>query len=82
MTGREIVSLVWHRSGLQIEVGYAEGDPEHWIGSDVVAAVLASDAGLHLMPSSDDAVRWVRDPYPCTVASRLRGGPATAMSSP
>ncbi len=68
MAEREIVSLVWHRSDLQIEVGYAEGDPEHWIGSDVVAAVLAGDAGLSLVPSSDGGVRWVRDPDSCTAA--------------
>jgi hypothetical protein len=65
MADREIVSLVWHRRGLQIEVGYVEGEPEHWIGSGVVAAVLAGDAGLSLIPTSDDAVRWVRDPCSC-----------------
>jgi hypothetical protein len=65
MADREIVSLVWHRSGLQIEVGYVEGEPEHWIGSGVVAAVLAGDAGLSLIPTSDDAVRWVRGPCSC-----------------
>jgi len=62
MADREIVSLVWHRRGLQIEVGYVEGDPEHWIGSGVVAAVLAGEAGLRLTPSLDETVRWVRDP--------------------
>jgi hypothetical protein len=70
MSDREIVSLVWHRRGLQIEVGYVEGDPEHWIGSDVVAAVLADDAGLRLMPSLDETVRWVRDPDSAATAPR------------
>jgi len=70
MAEREVVSLVWHRRDLRIVVSYAEGYREHWIGSDVVAAVLAADAGLSLVSTSDGRVRWVRDPDSCT-ATRL-----------
>jgi hypothetical protein len=62
MAEREIVSLVWHRRNLKIEMRYGDGDPDHWIGSDVVAAVLASDAGLRRMPGSEDALRWAKAP--------------------
>jgi hypothetical protein len=61
MAEREIVSLVWDESAHQIEVSYVE----HLIGSDVVAAVLAGDAGLQFMPTADDAFRWVRGTEVC-----------------
>jgi hypothetical protein len=81
MADREIISLVWHRSDLHIEMGYVEGDPEHWIDSEVVAAVLAGDAGLSLMLTCDDALRWVRDPYSYKTSGVTSPLPARVSSS-
>jgi hypothetical protein len=61
MAKREMISVVWHRSDLQIDMSYVQGDQEHWIGSDVVAAVLADDAELRHVVASGDAIWWVRD---------------------
>jgi len=74
MAEREMVSLVWHRRDLQIELGYVNGDRERWIGSDIVAATLAGNAGLSPLPATEDAVRWVRQPEPCAAISGLRRG--------
>jgi hypothetical protein len=61
MAKREMVSVVWHRSDLQIDMSYVHGDQDHWIGSDVVAAVLADDAELRRVLTAGDTIWWVRE---------------------
>lgn len=57
---REIAAVVWHRKGHDIEVIYVGSDPEHLIGSEEVATVLAADAGLQAVPTPEGIRRWVR----------------------
>ena len=58
---REVISIVWHRSGQHIELTFAEGDVKHMTGSGVHATELARMAGLVQAPSPEGSVRWVRD---------------------
>jgi hypothetical protein len=62
MADRDIASIVWHEQGHRIDVKYFEGDAEHFSGSRDVAAVLAREEGLGLVPTPEDTVRWARDP--------------------
>jgi len=59
---REVASIVWHRVGHHIEVIYVEGDPDRLVGTEMNATELALKAQLHLVPTSDGTLRWVRDP--------------------
>lgn len=59
MPVREIASVVWDRRNHHIEVIYIGRDPEHFFGSEDVAAALANDAGLKSVPTPEGIRRWV-----------------------
>jgi hypothetical protein len=62
-TRREIVSIVWSQKGHLIDISYDVGDTDQLEGAHQLAAELAADAGLSLVPTRDGTVRWVkRDP--------------------
>jgi hypothetical protein len=56
----EIAAIVWHRTGHEIEVIYVGSRPEHLVGSEEVATVLAADTGLEPVPAPEGIRRWVR----------------------
>jgi hypothetical protein len=58
--GRRIVSVVWHQKGHLIEVSYDVGDADQLEGAHQLAAELAADADLTLVPTRDGTVRWVK----------------------
>jgi hypothetical protein len=60
MGKREIAKVLWHRRGNYLNVTFAAGDREQLVGSWEMAAKLAEEAGLSLVPTADDTVRWVR----------------------
>ena len=51
MTEREITSIVWHQPGDQVDLIYGEGEPDHLVGSQSVAAELARSVGLVSVPT-------------------------------
>ena len=59
---REIVSVVWKELGNRIEVTYAEGKSDRVRAGPAVAADIARDAGLTVVPTRDGMARWVKDP--------------------
>jgi hypothetical protein len=60
MTGREIVSVLWHQRGNSIRVVYLHSDAEDLVGSEAMAAELAEEAGLERVPTSSGTSRWIR----------------------
>lgn len=64
MIDREIAGVVWHQRGHRIEVIYVEGTPDHLVGTEAIAALLAGDAGLALIDSPPDSLRWARGSVP------------------
>jgi len=60
MADREIVGVVWHTLSHQIDIIYGCGTREHVQGPHRLAAALAADAGLELMPARSGVVSWVR----------------------
>jgi len=63
MTVRKVNGILWHGHGNYLKVSYTTGECEHLVGNQIDAARLADRAGLKLVPTSDDSVRWVRDPH-------------------
>lgn len=59
---REIVRVVWKELGNRIEVIYADGESDRVRASQLVAADIAKDAGLTVVPTRDGMARWVKDP--------------------
>ena len=59
-TGRQIVSILWHQKGHLIDVGYDVGDADHLEGPHQLAAELAADADLSLVPTRDGTVKWIK----------------------
>jgi len=59
-SGRQIVSIVWHGKTHQIDVAYDVGETDHLEGPHQLAAELAADADLSLVPTRDGTVRWIR----------------------
>jgi hypothetical protein len=57
---REIVSIVWHGKSHLIDVAYDAGDTDHLEGPHQLAAELAADADLSLVPTRDGTVRWIK----------------------
>jgi len=76
---REIVSVVWKELGNRIEVTYAEGESQRVRAGPALAADIARDAGLTVVPTRDGMARWEKDPDPgSTPGSPDQGdGPAT-----
>jgi hypothetical protein len=62
MAGREIASIIWHQLGHHIDVIYVEGEPDHIIGAQIVAAQLAESVGLAIVPTLPGTIRWIRHP--------------------
>jgi len=60
MTEREIASVEWHEHSHHIDVTYLSGQPDRLEGPHQLAAELAADAGLSLVPTHNGTVRWVR----------------------
>ncbi len=61
MAERDIVSIVWHRKGDQVDLHYLEGEPDRLIGAETVVAELADSVGLTIVPSPSGTIRWVRE---------------------
>jgi hypothetical protein len=59
-TGRQIVSILWHQKGHLIDVVYDLGDTDHLEGPHRLAAELAADADLSLVPTRDGTVKWIK----------------------
>lgn len=64
MIDREIAGVVWHQRGHRIEVIYVEGTSDHLVGTEAIAALLADDAGLALIDSPIESLRWTRGSVP------------------
>jgi len=54
--------IVWHELHERMDVTYIGREPDHVVADKVIAASLAQDAGLVLVPTPPGMVRWVRDP--------------------
>jgi hypothetical protein len=61
---RDIVAVVWKELGNRIEVTYAEGESDRVRAGPAVAADIARDAGLTVVPTRDGMARWEKDPDP------------------
>jgi hypothetical protein len=62
MAERDIVSIVWHQKGDQVDLHYLEGEPDRLVGAVAVVADLAASVGLTIVPSPPGTKQWVRDP--------------------
>jgi len=60
---REIVGIVWKALGNRIEVTYSAGEPERMRAGERVAAHIARDAGLTVVPTGEGMTRWEKDPW-------------------
>jgi len=60
MAERQITSIVWHQVGHYIDIVFVTGDPDRLEGPHELAAELAADSGLTLLPTRDGTVRWVK----------------------
>ncbi len=59
---REIVGDVWKELGNRIVITYVDGESDRVRAGRLVAAEVASDAGLTIVSTGDGASRWVKDP--------------------
>jgi hypothetical protein len=59
-TGRQIVSVIWHQKGHVIDIAFDVGDTDRLEGTHQLAAELAADADLILVPTRDGTVRWIK----------------------
>jgi len=59
MSNRVIHSILWHGNHF-IDVTYDVGETDLLIGSREMAADLAQDEGLVVVPTEDQTVLWVR----------------------
>jgi len=59
MSNRVILSILWHGNHF-IDVTYDVGETDLLIGSREMAADLAQDEGLVVVPTEDRTVLWVR----------------------
>jgi len=59
MSNRVILSILWHGNHF-IDVTYDVGETDLLIGSREMAADLAQDEGLVVVPTEDQTVLWVR----------------------
>jgi hypothetical protein len=62
MTEREIVGIVWHQLGDQVDLIYVDGEADRLVGAQSVVAELAQSVGLTIAPTPPGTIRWVRDP--------------------
>jgi hypothetical protein len=59
---REIIGVVWKELGNRIVVTYAEGESDRVRAGLPVAADIAKDAGLTVVPTRGGMAQWVKDP--------------------
>jgi hypothetical protein len=59
MAHRMIVSVVWHQSHF-IDVDYSVGTSDHLIGTQEMAANLASNGALELVAADHQTALWFR----------------------
>ena len=64
MSEHEISHVVWDENHRRIEVMFAEGEPARMLTDELVATVLARDAGLVLVDTSPGVMRWSANPTP------------------
>lgn len=60
MAERVITSIIWHPRRNSIRVAYLHSEPEHFVGSQAMAAGLAGKAHLERVPAPLGTVLWVR----------------------
>jgi hypothetical protein len=60
MTEREIVGIVWHQAGDQVDLVYVEGPPDRLVGALPVVTELADSVGLVIVPTPPGTIRWAR----------------------
>jgi len=60
--GAQVDHIVWHEAHGHIEVVYVGRQPDRIVATQLVAAMLAEDAGLVQVPTPPGLVRWARDP--------------------
>jgi hypothetical protein len=58
---RVIVGVVWKELGNRIVVTYAEGESDRVRAGLRVAAEIAGDAGLTVVPTRDGMAQWVKN---------------------
>jgi hypothetical protein len=61
MAEREIVGIVWHQVGDQVDLSYVEGAPDRLVGALPVVTELADSVGLTIVPAAPGTMRWARD---------------------
>jgi hypothetical protein len=57
-----IDSVIWRQLGNLIEVIYADWHSVQSRGDRLMAAKIAEDAALQIVPAPDGIAKWVRDP--------------------
>ena len=60
MAEREIISIIWHQQGDQVDLVYLAGESDRLVGAQDVVAELARSVGLVSVPSASGTIRWVR----------------------
>lgn len=65
MDERDIISIVWHQEDDQVDLIYAQGEPDRLVGSRTVVAELAENLGLVVVATPPGTIRWApRPPTP------------------
>ena len=72
LMGEQIDHIVWYERRHRMVVTYGDGEPDRIVADELVAARLAQDAGLVLVPTPPGTVRWVRNLQPRTLPNRYR----------
>jgi len=57
-----IAQIVWDEQLEHMEVAYSHGDSHRVVANQLVATVLAQDAGLTKVPAPPGLVQWIREP--------------------
>ena len=60
--GRNIATIVWDAELERMEVAYSHGHSHRVMANQLVATVLAEDAGLTQIPAPPGVVHWIREP--------------------
>jgi hypothetical protein len=58
MDEREITSVVWYQEDDQVDLIYAEGEPDRLVGTRTVVAELAENLGLVVVATPPGTIRW------------------------
>ena len=60
MGAQQIDQVFWFEKRRKMVVTYGDGRPDNTVVAESVAAVVAAEAGLVLVPTLPGVVRWVR----------------------